>query len=176
MAFLLPYTIVSQGIYTGLVSTISMLTMTTCSIVKTIYTHQNPDTNKLIIELDLERRLYLVQSVLNVLSQKDNYNTKINDLEKTQIFNIMEKKEDLALDPIELCLKYIHQTVKNINLILKAINDKVAYHQTKWFYSWRTLNVKPLLDTLQMHSKLLDSRFDDLTKISNFLTNRQIKQ
>lgn len=175
LAFI-PYTILAQGIYTGLISTISAITMGTCRLVKSVYTHKNPDANRIMTELDIERRLRLIQSVLNVIDKKCNHKLakiKLNDLEKTQIFEMVGSKTDLENDPIELCLIYLHETIQNINNDLTMINKKVTYHNTKWFSGWRTLNIKPLLENLRTNSNLLENRFNDLTKISIFLNNKQ---
>lgn len=173
---LLPYTILAQGIYTGIIGTISAVTMGTCNIVKSIYTHKNPDVTKLIKELDIEQRLKLIQSILNSIdheSRTDTAKMKLNDLEKTQVFELVNFEANLNDDPIELCIIALHEKIQDIHDDLSKINAKVAYHNTKWFNSWRTLNVKPLLDNLKLNSKLLDARFKDLLSISNFLSNNK---
>ncbi|XWV25610.1 hypothetical protein QJ856_gp0143 [Tupanvirus deep ocean] len=174
MAFIIP-TILAQGIYAGIIGTISSVTIGTCSLVKSIYTHQNPDVTKIIKEMDIERRLHLIQAVINTIDKESTAKlatVKLNELEKTQIFEMVNTEVDLMADPIELCLVYLHETIQDIHNDLIAINKKVAYHNTKWFSSWRTLNIKPLLDNLKINSNLLTQRFDDLTKISIFLKNK----
>ena len=169
-----PYALLARGIYAGLIGTISTATMRACGVVKSIYTHKNPDATKLIIELDIERRLRLIQSVLNKIDNQTKQKTakvKLNDLEKTQIFELIGEEADLDDDPIDLCLMYLYETIQNIHNDLSAINKKIAHHNTKWFSAWRTLNIKSILESLKLHSKLLDSRFEDLTKISNFLNS-----
>lgn len=175
MAYIIPYTILAQGIYTGIIGTISAVTMGTCGMVKSIYTHKNPDVTKTIKELDIERRLRLIQAVLNSVNHHPKYDmakVKLNDLEKTQIFELVGKETNLDNDPIELCLIYLHETIQEINNDLTAINKKISYHRTKWFNGWRTLNIKSYIENLKINSALLNSRFDDLTKISAFLANK----
>jgi hypothetical protein len=176
--FLIPYTIpiLAQGIYAGIIGTISTVTMSTVGIAKSIYTHENPNVNRTIRELDIENRLSLIQAVLNEIesqSAKELETTRINDLEKTQIFEIIGGNIDLRKDPIELCIFSIHETIQNIHNTLIAIEKKVAYHNTKWFSSWRTLNIHDLLDDLRMYSNLLTNRFNDLLTISRFLESRK---
>jgi len=134
---------------------------------------KNPDVIKVIQELDIDRRLNMVQTVLNAFNSKskNDKNTKLNDMEKKQIFEIVGKETDLNDDPIRLCLDYLHDIIQQIHLDLSTINEKIVRHNTKWFNAWRTLNIKPLLENLKLHSNLLDKRFDDLTKISMFLHN-----
>ena len=175
MAFLIPYTILTQGIYTGIIGTISAVTMGTCRLVTSIYNHQNPDISRVIKKLDIDRRLMLIQAVLNTIEHTAKHSEaklKLNDLEKTQVFELVGAETDLSNDPIELCLVYLHETIQEIHNILSNINDKVEYHNTKWFSSWRTLNVTPFIESLELNSTLLNSRFDDLTKISMFLANK----
>ena len=172
---IIPYTLLAQGIYSGLISAVSSVTVGTCRIVKSIYTHQNPDVTRVVKELDIERRLKLIQSVLNAVDQprENNYTKmKLNDLEKTQIFEIVGEEVNLNNDPIQLCLFYLHDIIQEIHNNLSDINKKVAYHNTKWFSTWRSINISPYLDNLRLNSKLLDLRFNDLTRISSFLSNR----
>jgi hypothetical protein len=173
---LIPYTLVVQGIYTGLIGTIGTITMGTCRLVKSMYTTKNPDITKIIIESDIERRLRLIQSVLNVIdhdSKRRANKMNLDDLEKTQIFDLLDANTDFDNDPIELCLIYLHETIQHIHNDLSNINKKVTNHNSKWFSNWRTLNVKSLLESFKLNSKRLDLRFDDLTKISMFLANKK---
>lgn len=169
-------TILAQGIYTGIISTISTVTMGTCSLVTSIYTYKNPDISSVIKELDVDRRLLLIQSVLNRIENTQTTNhqakMKLNDLEKTQIFELVGAEADLRYDPIELCLIYLHEIIQEIHNDLSKINGKIAYHHTKWFSSWRTLDLTNSINNLKINSKLLDRRFDDLTKISIFLARK----
>lgn len=142
---LVPYSLVIQGIYTGLVETIGYFTMGTCKLVKSIYTHKNPDVNKILIELDIERKLSLVQSVV-------------------------KSHNHICAEPVELCLKYLEESIKNIHDDLDSINRKIFYHRKKWFHAWRKINVEQQISSLKKNCKLLDSRFDDLYKISAFCT------
>lgn len=176
MAMYIIPTILAQGIYTGVIGTISTITIGTCRLVTSIYTHQNPDITRVIRELDVDRRLLLIQSVLNKIDHDSIHEytkIKLNDLEKTQVFEIIHAKADLQNDPIELCLLYLHEIIQEIHNNLDEINRKVAYHNTKWFNAWRTLDIGHTLENLKINSKLLDARFDDLTKISIFLANKK---
>lgn len=170
----LPYHLIAQGIYTGLIGTISTMTIGTYGVIKSVYNHKNPDVNKFLAALDIERRLKIIFSVLHVIeknSQNKLADIKLDDLEKTQLLNMIGEK-NLENDPIELCLIYLHEIIKRINNDLDEINKKVIRHRSKWLNSWRKLNIKPLLENLELDSILLDRRFDDLTKISTFLNNR----
>lgn len=172
MAFIISSLII-QGIYAGLIGGISTLTIGACSAIKSIYTHKNPDINRVLTELDIERRLQLIESVLNIKEKNKKpelAKMKLNEMEKTIIFEIVKGEDSKFDDPIELCLTYLHKTIQNIHNDLLALDKKVVYHNTKWFSSWRTLNIKTQLESLRANTNLLVMRFDDLIKISNFLS------
>lgn len=178
MAMYIIPTILAQGIYTGIISTISTVTMGTCRLVTSIYTYKNPDVTRVIRELDIDRRLMLIQSVLNTIEHSSTQThteakMKLNDLEKTQIFELVGAETDLQNDPIELCLMYLHEIIQEIHNDLKELDLRISYHHTKWFSSWRTLDISSSIESLKLNSKLLNSRFDDLTKISMFLANKK---
>lgn len=160
-------TLLAQGIYTGIMETISYVTVGTCSTVKTIYTHRNPNVTNILKELDIERRLKLVQSVINTMNFQS-----VNKIDKSQISQLIKNTDDINCDPIRLCLLYLCEIIQEIHNNLLEINKKVLYHQTKWFNSWRTLNVTNLLTNLRINSNLLNERFNDLTKIKIFLKNK----
>lgn len=161
--------IITQGIYAGIITTISKVTINTALLIKSIYNHENPDTNKIINELDLDQRLKLIQSVLNKLNITSN-NITLTNLDKTQIFNMIDEQLN-ENDPIELCLKYIHEAINQIHHNLVLINRKIMYHKSKWFNKWRTLNIEPYIQNIKYNSNRLNLRFDDLLKISSFLYN-----
>lgn len=182
MVLLVPYTILAQGIYSGIIGTISAITMGTISVIKTVYTHQNPDANRLMKKLDIERRLRLIQSVLDTIdmdTKNENEDIELDQLEKTQILEMVKTHNNIAekinidTDPIELCLRFIKETVLQITNILSDMNNKINRHHQKWFYSWRTLDISTYLENLEIESKLLDARFNDLATISTYLARRK---
>lgn len=174
----IPLALLVQGIYTGLIGTISTVTMKACGLVRTLYSHKNPDVTKLIKELDIERRLKLIQSILNRIDRKTRERiikkSHLNDLEKTQIFEIIGIEANLDKDPIEICLIYLRETIQEICNDLTIINGKIEKHNTKWFKNWRSLNIQNNIDNLKLNSNLLEFRFNDLTRVSTFLSNNDI--
>lgn len=155
---IIPYSLLTQGFYTSIVHMISTVTMGTCSIIKSIYVHKNPDVDSVIKKMDIEMKIELIQLTINKISQiKGNKNI-----------------DDIKTDPICMCLFHIHDVIKEINQDLTNINDKVIRHKNKWFCNWRSLNVTPMIDSLKFHSIILDARFDDLIKISSLLRNADI--
>lgn len=175
MSFLIP-TIITKGLYSGFVSAVSTIAIGTCRLAKSIYMHKNPDATKIVKELDIERRLKLINSIINTINTTSTYDeakVKLDDLEKTQVFELVGAEIDLKNDPIELCMRYLHETIQDINTCLIVINNKVSRHNSKWFRYFRTLNIKPLLEELELNSKILDRRYNDLLNVSLFLTNKK---
>jgi len=175
MAFLIP-SIIVKGLYSGFVSAVGAIAIGTCKLAKSIYMHQNPDVTKIVKKLDIERRLQLVNSIINIInttSSFDEAKVKLNDLEKTQIFELVGAEVDLKNDPIELCMRSLHEVIQDINDCLITISNKIARHNCKWFKHLRTLNLRPLLEDLELNSELLDRRYNDLLSVSMFLGNRK---
>lgn len=168
MAYVIPL-ILTQGIYTGVITTISKITINSALLIKSIYNHENPDIIKIINELDLDQRFKIIQSVLYKLDLTTN-NITLTNLDKTQIFNIIDEELN-ENDPIELCLKYIHENINQIHHNLVLINRKIDNHKKKWFNKWRTLNIEPYIQNIKNNSNKLNLRFDDLLKISSLLHN-----
>lgn len=133
-------TVLLQGVYSGIIGAIGSVTVNTCKTIKSIYEHKNDEVQQILIKLDLERKLKVIQAVLN----------KINA-------NETQKEES-----IEISIIYIKKTVCDINTALDEINKKITDHNNKWFYSYRKLNLSKQMEQLKIHSNLLDERFRDL--------------
>lgn len=174
MALFIP-TIIATGIYAGIINTISSATVNTCFIIKNIYNYQNPDTNIFLRKLDIERRLCLIQSLIKNINIPQNSTCDINidDINQSQLFTMIGSQQNININPLSLCLRFIQETIQNINNILYKLDVKIKKHHAKWFNSWRVLNVKTLLDELEIQSQLLTNRFDDLTKISMVISYNQ---
>tara|TARA_B110000208_G_C11613175_1_gene374378 strand:+ start:401 stop:844 length:444 start_codon:yes stop_codon:yes gene_type:complete len=70
---------------------------------------------------------------------------------------------------IDTCLESIHEIILNIKCDLKIINKKVAKHEGKYFNSWRSLNLKKELESLKLHCKILDQRYELLANTMTIL-------
>lgn len=169
----LPYTLLTQGIYTGIIGTISTITMSTCRIITSIYNQKNPNINAHLRKLDIEHQLKIIGSVLHKLHYSDKIGKHKIENNNLSEFNIIEDYTK-SLDPIELCLIYIKESIDEINKNLIDIDNTVRYHNTKWFSSWRKLNIKKKLEILELNAVQLNKRFDYLIKITNFLSNKHI--
>lgn len=158
MAYIIPYTLFTQGIYTGLLNTISSLTVGICHLISSIiYTHNTLNVDNTIAELDIERKLNVIISVIKAISSIKAY--MINDIKNLKSID----------DPIQLCLKYLNNIIHTIYKDIFEIKQKIERHQHKWFTNWRTINIDPLVNKLKNHTKILDLRFEELKDIYLFM-------
>lgn len=167
--------ILAQGIYSGVISMISGATRNTCDIVRSLYTHKNPNINRLIKKLDIENKLQIIQAVFNAVNlqaKKEIKEKYLDDLEKTQVFTMLSAKQDLNCDPIQLCLNSVNDSIVSIEADLSAIHKKANDHKDLWFSSWRQLDIADLISNLETDTMILDTRFNNLLKISEFLNKK----
>ena len=102
------------------------------------------------------------------------YNTYyglVNSINLLTLYNntnySLKYNEELELMDIEFKLKIITQWYDNndilesSNMILyyfQAINTKIKYHKSKWFYYWRHLCLDNEIHLLKKHLSILDER------------------
>lgn len=168
--------LLAQGVYAGVISTISTLTVGTAKLATSMCKNANPDVSNTVKKLDIEHRLRLIESIIKYSVDSHNkipHAEKI-DLEKTT-FEIINADYN-AIDPIEICLRSINSAINEIHLNLNDINKKIELHHQKWFNSWRTLNIKPKLDALEINCNILDKRFDELIKVHQLLHTQVAKR
>lgn len=172
MALYLTY-ILSKGMYLGVVSAISAATKNTCEFIGTMYMYENPDINKVFRELDIIRRLHTIELFIRKQYFMDISNLH-NDDDLPEQFMTIGVDPMQETDPIRACLLYIEDTINNINGILYQVDEKLRIHNQKWLHKWRDSDIATLIDDIHIESKQLDSRFDDLVKLSRQLTSKKI--
>jgi hypothetical protein len=86
--------------------------------------------------LDIELKLKLIESWL-----------KHVDLD-----NIKENSEH------EIIYNGIFESCHKLSDCIKIINEKINYHQTKWFQSWRSIYLDDEINFLEKNVKILDER------------------
>jgi hypothetical protein len=172
MAFLIPYSLITKGIYSVFVTSIGTITMGTYKVIASIYSHKNEDVKHSIKKLDIERKLSLIESIMKYKKLHTDKNFIHEDIEENtkNSTDVVEYNDSDNTDhPIHLCLTALSSIMKTIHKDLKLIDQKVKRHNTKWFKSYRSINVTNELEKLETDVKILDTRFDDLIKISNLI-------
>lgn len=165
MALMLPYNLLTQGLYNGIITGISQMTFGVAKILKSIYSHKNPDINNYIQKLDIEYHINMVSTVLRKYSKGEVINMKEHIGDKSVIFTTIPKSERTTNDPIQVSLTYLSDIIKQIHHDLMQISVEIEYHKTKWFNSWRTLNIKKQLEILDVHHTIMVSRYNDFLNI-----------
>jgi len=82
---------------------------------------------------------------------------------------ICEDKNTIKLkhNSVNCCLEQLHDMIIRIREDLKQISAVIKSHKSKWFASWRSLDVHSHLASLKLHSRLLDSRYTLLMNTLN---------
>jgi len=177
MAFLLPYSLITNGIYHMLVTSIGTVTAGTYKIISSIYNHKNTNVDQFIKKLDIERKLALIESVLKYKKKtklEDQSDQSENQSESESIFkqettHLEETISESSIHPVHLCLTDLSDIITIIHTNLKEIDRRVKRHNAKWFKSYRYLNITKELDQLETNVGILDARFNDLIKISGLI-------
>jgi len=165
MAALIPYNLLTQGLYNGMITGMTQMTFGVAKILKAIYSHQNPDINNYIQKLDIEYHINMVSVVLRRYSKGEVINIREHLGDRSVIFTTIPKGSKTTNDPVQISLEYLSEIIKMIHYDLAQISAEIEYHKTKWFNSWRTLNIKSKLDILEIHHKILVSRYNDFINI-----------
>lgn len=160
MAFII--STVAQGVYTGIISLISTNTMAACSVVKQLYTYKNPEVDKLLNDIDLEAKMNIYKATIYQLMV--NTSPELSDLQRTQLIAACNTNIDTT-DPVKLCLKYLCNNINNIHSSLHSINNKVKYHQTKYFHKWRVLDIDNEIKRIKKEIKIMDNRFNTMINL-----------
>lgn len=70
--------------------------------------------------------------------------------------------EDVKYDSksVNKALSYLHHTLEQLDSLLGSINEEINYHKSKWFSSYRTINIDSLIHKLISLNKILDARLN----------------
>ncbi len=86
---------------------------------------------------------------------------------ESYIKEILEKEKEIieASQTLKLIIHSICEILNEFHDILKIIDQKVEYHKSLWFASWRTLDFTQEVGKMKYKKKVLDSRFLILQQI-----------
>jgi len=165
MALTIPYSLLTEGLYNGIIFGISGMTCKAVGMVKTIYSHNNTSVNEKLIQLDLEYNINMASVLVRKYSKGRSQNVKEHINNKTVNFEMVAKPNQTINDPIEMGLIYLSQIITDIHNDLISIESDINYHNTKWFNSMRTLDLKKKLTILELHNGLLINRYNNFIRI-----------
>ena len=96
-----------------------------------------------LVSLDIEFKLKTIHAWIQDLD-KDNNNNNEDNKQLSDTYNmILNGVKDVCLE---------------MNKAIESINDKIKYHQTKWFHSYRTLMIDCEINRIKQLNKILNER------------------
>ena len=167
MLFSSIYTLIFDiGIKTALHTSIN-----TCSYIINNLTHYStnyPNIKKWLDETDIKWTIEIMEKYINNISI---HNSKINK-EKQLLNNIKEdniKEDNIKEDGlvIDKCLEGLKEILDKLEKELKEIEENIKYHETKYFYTWRVIDINKNIEICNNHIKILNNRFELFIKIIN---------
>lgn len=145
MSILIPYSLLSEGIYSGIVNAIGGATYTASKLVAM---GRSRDTTKEIAlwisRLDLENKLSLIKTLVNEY-------IKGGFTEKNSI--------------ISQSINNLEEVINNIKRTLEEIEYKQLKYLNSWLRRWRTNDIKIELENLEVYSQILEDRFRYMVNI-----------
>jgi hypothetical protein len=125
------------------------LTTTTKSIMNVIYhltTTEYPnskDIRCIIFDSDIEIKMKIIKALVDELNNNNKHVYKY----------------------VKISLDSLTEITEKIHIELNKIKEKIDYHNSLYFSSWRTLDCNYYLNNLKKYNILLDKRIDLLTKL-----------
>jgi len=93
----------------------------------------------------------------------------LEDIDMEFKIGVLEElvKEQKGTAPVSVkkALMGVNDALVKIDAELKTIKEAFEYHQTKYFKGWRKFNCSCNIETIRIHSKLLDDRSKVLTDL-----------
>lgn len=77
---------------------------------------------------------------------------------RLEIIECVSKRVDHTKEPINLAWNSLTEIVKIIHTLLEEISEKIKYHESKYFSSWRSIDISSEVSRLEKLNKILESR------------------
>jgi len=167
MTYLIPAALIYQGLHSGIIGTISSITMKTCSLLTNDTDKEIDGIVQKIKGLDIENKLKLIMIVINHLNKSD----KQKHHNDTRIINDYMGR---TYDPIEYCIYQMEQTMVKINDNLRSIELAIHNHRQKWFSKWRHSSIEDRYNKLESSVNVLNERFEMLIKVSQIIIGKSV--
>lgn len=115
--------------------------------------------------IDIEFKLKIIQEWLSNMKEKEKErekekeNGRENEKEKENINNISESTQELYKSISDVCLFLTNE--------LGVIETKIKEHKSKWFHTWRTLDLFDEINLVKRHALILNERIILIMMISH---------
>jgi hypothetical protein len=157
MTSIVPYSMIFNGINSGIIGTISTMTIKTCGSMISVHNKSYKEVIERIKNLDIEMKVETMMILINDLS-KHNYDGYT--------------ESGRAYDPVDFCINEIEKIIKAINENLKDIESVITNHRSKWFNRWRESYIEEKYKIIENNVKIMDIRIDTLVKVSQIIASK----
>lgn len=140
-----PYTLLAQGVYSGLLNAFNGATYTAGKVMAMSRSENERMVSLILTRLDLENKISVLKSLI-------------------ELFSLKEKHE-----LITQCLISLEQVISNIQSILSDIERKQLKHLNKWFRKWRSINLEREIEILHTYAGVLEDRFKYMMNINEII-------
>jgi hypothetical protein len=120
-----------------------------------IINEKHPDTIEILAPLDIISKVKLIETLIR----------DINDEIKVQNTEIPKS--------LELSIQQLNDIVERIHKNLNNIKNRIEYHKTLWFSSFRYVGYLEEVEKLKKNNSILDTRLDHLIKIIMLFRNKK---
>jgi hypothetical protein len=176
----------------GAVASVCDITAHVLSSIREIKKSENADVKKYVKKINTEYYLILIESTLRQLHKDiESHSSSSSDLEKREpssekrlgdtlkkLHEIDEWRHSFKVEsdnPLEINLRYMVQSLKDIHHDLKDIERIMVKNEARLCHRFRSQsNLQRKLEDLKMNTELLRDRFGDFLKMnSSFLRKSQ---
>lgn len=117
------------------------------TLLTQIYSYEYAHIQNKIKELDIQVRLKTIAKIVDEI-----------------------KAEKKNIESLDICLSNVQEIIEEVKKELNNINEVIEYHETKWFYAWRTIYYQEHLEKLTVNMNILNERYKmllDIIKLHN---------
>lgn len=115
---------------------------TSFGLIKNFVSFHHEQINEVLSEHDLIPKLEIIQALMNDIENESSPN------DKNRIRQSVQKS-----------LSNLHLVVEEIVRLLENIDNKIKYHNTRYFSGWRRLDYEEEIKRLKKLIKLMDMRY-----------------
>jgi hypothetical protein len=115
------------------------------SLIKNFVSFHHEQINEVLSEHDLISKLEIIQALMNDIENESSIEDKVPEKSMRQ--------------SVQKSLSNLHLVVEEIVRLLENIDNKIKYHNTKYFSGWRRLDYVNEIKRLKKLIKLMDMRY-----------------
>lgn len=121
---------------------------TSFGLIKNFVSFHHEQINEVLSEHDLIPKLEIIQALMKDIENESYSEEKSQDIHRP-----------LMRQSVQKSLSNLHLVVEEIVRLLENIDNKIKYHNTRYFSGWRRLNYEDEIKRLKKLIKLMDMRY-----------------